>query len=480
VVAPSLRALVSSLIDTGSLRRIEREVDPSWEPACLAKWMFQNFPDASRFGFLFEQVKGSRIPLAFGVIGASRQHYARAIGGAANEINPRIVAALRSPVAPVVVERAVVHDVVLEGDNADIGLLPVPVWTPGKDIGPYITATVTTRNAQSSSQNIGIYRTQVSGPRDLTVNLSPGRQGTANVASFTERALPAPIAWIIGPDPAVTVASVANLPPGRSEFEFAGGLGSAPVELVRARTVDLLVPANAEIVIEAIIEPDRTGLEGPFGEFAGYMGPTGPRPIARVTAITHRSNPVYHAFSSQMPPSESTILQGLTNAGYLLKVLQDDIGESSVRDIVIDETFGGLLGHAIVAMKTRYPAHGKKIGRIIADISPLKRVTVVDTDIDIRDPSHVDWALNVRFNPVRDAVIIDDVQFGNIDPSVEHLNGRPQRGSKIVIDATEKTSLGTYSLPSKDYMDRALEIWRELELPEFEISRRMILNLERP
>jgi UbiD family decarboxylase len=470
---------MSTLIDTGSLRRIEREVDPSWEPACLAKWMFQNIPAAKRFGFLFERVKGSRIPLAFGVLGASRDHYARAIGTAADEINPRIVAALRSPVAPVVVGEAVVHDVVLEGDDADVGILPVPIWTPGKDVGPYITSTVTTRNAHSSTQNIGIYRTQVSGPRELTVNLSPGRQGTANVASFTERGVPAPIAWIIGPDPAVTVASVANLPPGRSEFEFAGGLASAPIDLVRAKTVDLLVPANAEIVIEAVIEPSRTGIEGPFGEFAGYMGPSGPRPIATVTAITHRHNPVYHAFSSQMPPSESTILQGFTNAGYILKVLQDDIGEASVHDIVIDETFGGLLGHAIVAMKTRYPAHGKKVGRIIADISPLKRVTIVDTDIDIRDPSHVDWALNVRFNPVRDTVIIDDVQFGNIDPSVEHINGRPQRGSKIVIDATEKTSPGTYSLPSKDYMVRALELWRELALPEFEISRRTVLNLER-
>jgi 4-hydroxy-3-polyprenylbenzoate decarboxylase len=477
---PTFRELIATLEKKGRLKRITRPVDPAWEAGCLVKWLYQAVPDERRFGFLFENVKGSKIPLAVGLIGSSTDAYATALGVPPDEINATWVAALRKPLAPVSTATASSQEIVQRGEDARLSDLPIPVWTPGKDPGPYVTSLVITRNANTGIQNVGVYRTQVRDPHHLIVNLSPGRQGTMSAASYTDQNRPAPIAWVIGAEPALALSAVANLPYGVDECEIAGALAERPIELVKAKTIDLMVPANAEIIIEGEVLCGQMEREGPFGEFAGYMGHIGPRPLVRVTAITHRCDPIYYGFSSQMPPSESTVMQSLTNAGVILKVLRHDLGEIAVRDVFVDLTFGGLLGHGIVAMKPRYPGHGKRVGRLVADMTPLKRVTVVDDDVDIRDPSHIEWALNARFDPVKDSVIIDDVNFGNIDPSVTQINGRPGPGSKLVIDATEKTSPGTFSLPTKDHMMRAQALWSELGLPALDVPKRLRLRLDRP
>jgi UbiD family decarboxylase len=225
-------------------------------------------------------------------------------------------------------------------------------------------------------------------------------------------------------------------------------------------------------------------MEGPFGEFAGYMGPVDRRPVVRITAITHRKNPFYYGYTSQMPPSESTTIQSLTNAGILLKTLRYDLGEVTVSDVFIDQTFGGLLAHAIIAMKPGYPAHSKKVGRLAADISSIKRVTVVDDDVDIRDHTHVDWAMNSRYNPARDTILIDDIYLRTkagescIDPSVFSRTSQSTMGSKIVCDATLKSDSGPFSLPSKEIMMKALDVWKQLGLPKFEIPKRAKLRIE--
>jgi UbiD family decarboxylase len=187
----------------------------------------------------------------------------------------------------------------------------------------------------------------------------------------------------------------------------------APVNMVKAKTVDLLVPADAEIIIEGEIHPGETDTEGPFGEVAGFMGPIRQSPVVRITAITHRKNPIYYGYTSQMPPSESTTIQSLTNAGVMLKTLRYDLGELCVSDVFIDLTYGGVLGHAMIAMKPGYPGHAKKVGRLVAGMQhKVKRVTVVDDDIDIRDSIHIDWAMNARYNASRDTVLIDEVSSG--------------------------------------------------------------------
>lgn len=474
-----LREYLAVLEQQGLVRRVSQEVDASWEIGCLVKWGFQALPADVRFGFLFDNVKGSDIPVATGALGASEAAYAVGLGVEPGDINAKWEDALCNPVAPVTVDAAPCQEVVLEGDAVDIGILPVPVWTPGKDAGPYITSVVVTSDATTGVQNYGVYRTQVLGPDRLVCNLSPGRQGGSCVQSWHARGEPAPVAFVIGAEPAMYYAAVTSLPYAVDEATLAGGLKGEPLEQVQGRTVDLAIPARTEIVIEGLIYPDDIADEGPFGEFAGYMGPVGPRPVVRVTAITHRTKPIFYGLASQIPPSESTTMQSLTHAGQLMKMLRHDLGEGTVTDVFIDKTYGGLLAHAIVAVRQGAPGNGKRIGRLVASVSPCKRVTVVDQDVDIRDPVHLEWALNSHYDPVRDTVIIDDVFVPmHMDPSVRVRGGNTDPGSKVVVDATRSIDAGVLSIPERDIMERALKTWEKAELPEFETPKRLNLRLD--
>ncbi len=476
----TMRDFLAALEKKGLLRRIAKPVDRMWEPAALAKWMYQALPAEKRFGMYFEKVTGSGIPLVTGALGANTATYATALGIEPEAINDAWVNACRNPTRPKVVEKALCQEVVLRGKDVRLSYLPIPVWTPGKDVGPYITTNTVTKDHDSGIQNMGVYRTQVRDETSVVSNLAPGRQGYINTLTWTDKGKVAPIAWVIAAPPAVHLATVANMPYGADEIDIAGGMTGAPIEMVKCKTVDLLVPADAEIIIEGEIHPGETDMEGPFGEFAGYMGPVERRPAVRITAITHRRDPIYYGYTSQMPPSESTTIQSLTNAGVMLKLLRYDLGENTVSDVFIDLTFGGLLAHAIIAMKPGYPAHSKKVGRLVAAMSPIKRVTVVDDDIDIRDHSHVEWAMNARYNPTRDTDLINDVYFPiNMDPSVRSRTSQSTMGSKVVCDATLKIDAGTFSLPPKEIMMKALALWKDVGLPEFDIPKRAKLRIER-
>ena len=305
---------------------------------------------------------------------------------------------------------------------------------------------------------------------------SPNRQGYHYSRTYLDQGKPAPIAWVVATEPVIHLAAVANMPLGVDEITVAGGLKGEPIELVKAKTVDLMVPANAEIIIEGEVL-DEMDEEGPFGEFAGYMGLVGDKPVVRITAITHRKDAIYYGYSSQMPPSESTVIQSLANAPVLLKRLRHDFGETSVRDIFIDLTFGGLLAHCMVSMKPVVPGHAKRIGRLIADMTSIKRITIFDENVDIHDPLHVEWALNCHYNPARDTVIIEDIYAG-LDPSLRIVNGVKELGSKVVIDATQSVDAGELSLPSKDMMMKALDVWKNAGLPEFDIPQRVKYRLD--
>jgi UbiD family decarboxylase len=480
MICENLRDALVDLEQRRNIIRVSKIVDVSWEVACLVKWMFQAFEERNRYGLWFENVAGYDIPVVVGALGPSVDIYAHILGIRPDEINSTWERALIHPIAPVTVTSGACQETVLLQDGKMLDRLPIPTWTPGKDVGPYITTPVVTVNAHTHRQNMGFYRTRVRDATSVVGNLNPGRQGFLNTCTWTEQGLAAPIAWIIGAPPVVQYAATANLPWGSDEIEVAGGVLGKPVKLVKAKTIDLLIPADAEIVIEGEIHPGETDIEGPFGEFAGYMGPVAQKPLARITAITHRKNPIYCAMTSQMPPSESTIVQSLTNAGVVQKMLRHDLGEYTVQDVYIDQTFGGLMAHAIVAMTPRYPGHAKKVGRMVADCTPLKRITVVDPDVDIRDSNHVEWAMNSRFDPARDTEIIEDVFFPmGMDPSIRVKDGTSDPGSKIVIDATETIDAGLFSLPSKEKMSAALNSWREAGLPEFSIPKRARLRIDR-
>lgn len=475
-----IRDYMGALEAKGKLRRIGKGVDHTWELSCLARWMFQALPEEKRFGLLFEQVKGFDTPVMTGIIGASREVYAIALETEPDQINKKWVQALLNPIPPKAVRTAACQEVVHLGEEVDLNTVPIPVWTPGKDAAPYITSITLSRDEETGIQNASVYRAMVRDGRHLVVNLAPARHGTLCYESYVKKDKPAPFAWVIGAEPVVHLASVANVTYGIDEISIAGGLKGGPVDVVKAKTVDLLVPANAEFIIEGEFPPGEFAEEGPFGEFAGYMGPAGQKPLAKITAITHRKDPIYYGYISQMPPSESTTLQSLSNAGLIMKMLRHDLGYETVTDVHIDLTYGGMLAHGIISMKPQYPGHAKRVGRSVANETQLKRVTVVDDDIDIRDPMHMDWAMNSRMNAANDTIIIDDVFSSAIlDPTVRVRGGEAEMSSKIVIDATEKGEDKTFSFPPTDLMMKALDAWKEIGLPDFQIPKRTKFLLDR-
>jgi UbiD family decarboxylase len=469
----TMRDFLAALETKGLLRRVSRPVDPLHELAPLAKWIYHGLPAEQRFGLYFESVKGHDIPVVTAALGANSASYAAALGVEVDGINQAWAKAGRNLIPPRIVDEGLCQEVVMTGNDVRLSYLPIPVWTPGKDKAPYITTMTVTKDLDTGIQNLGVYRTMVLDERSVVPNLVPGRQGYINTQTWTGKGKSAPIAWVIAAPPAVHLAGVANLPYDADEIDLAGGMMGAPVPMVKCKTVDLLVPADAEIIIEGEIQPGETEIEGPFGESDGYMGPIMPRPLVRITAITHRKHPIYYGYTSQMPPSESTTIQSLTNAGILFKTLRHDLGETGVTDVFIDLNYAGSRGHAIIAMKPGLPGHSMRAGRLAATLQhSLKRVTVVDDDIDIRDPVHVDWAISTRFSPSRDTVLMDPVVS-----EVDVLRGSTL--SKIICDATLKTNAGTISLPSKEVMMSALAMWKEIGLPEFTIPKRTQLRIDR-
>lgn len=311
------------------------------------------------------------------------------------------------------------------------------------------------------------------------MNLAPGRGGHGQCTTWWAEGEAAPIAWVIGAEPAFQAAAVATLPAGVQEMGIAGGLQGTPVELVKCLNSDIMVPANAEIIIEGVLEPGEITAEGPFGENLGFMNPGSDKPVATITAVTRRKDAIYYGISSQMPPSESTVLQSHANAALTLKIIRHDLGERQVHDLHYDLTYGGQMAHGIIAMSPHYQGHAMKIGRLAAEVSSLKRVTVVDEDVDIRDPIHLDWAMNTRYNPSRDTVIIENIFMRNaMDPSIEAVDG-VKLGSKVVIDATRSVPEVDFSLPPRETMERARESWKEAGLPDFDIPKRARLRIEK-
>ena len=469
----TMRELIELLESRGKLHRVKKEVDPSWEIACMARWVYQGFPMQDRFALLFENVKGSSMSVVTPLIGASRDVYAMALATTPDQIHNRWLHALRNPLNPVVVSASPAQEVVSERSEVDLSRLPVPIWTPGKDRGPCITALVFTRDHDSGVQNIGTYRCQIQSKTRVTLNTNPGRQAFQNYQSYAQRGKPAPVALALGCEPAVHAAAAGALPKGVDEITAAGGFKGSPVEMVKARTSDLLVPASAEIVLEGFLDPEGRMTEHAFGEFAGYMGSTGPRPFFEVHCITHRADPVYYGYISQHPPSESTLIQGQANECVMHKMLVDDWGEVTVRDVAMNQTHGGLLGLIIVQMKPMYPGHAKHVGRMLAEMGVFfKTIMVVDEDIDIRRQQHLDMAINSRVNFQRDLIVIKDV-FQAYDPSSEQ-----GIGSQLVIDATHKGTYPDLSLPPKELLYKGYESWQKAGLPNFEIPDWMERMLE--
>lgn len=480
----SLRDYLGQLDEAGMLRRVSVEVDPTWEIGAIMRHLFSNA--TSRYAVLFENVKGADYPCLVGAFSPSRAATALALD-AASDRPEDVFAACRRGFAnltePVEIDRseAKCKQVVLQGDEVDLGRLPIPTWSAGRDAGPYITCgSSITADPDTGVQNMGVYRLQVKGARKTAFGAGytdgmddyPADRGAVHhYQKYEARGQAMPVAVALGNDPVIFLASAFRGPIGYDEIRLAGGLRGTGIEVVRAETSDLLVPANSELIIEGVVRPGVREPEGPVGEAAGYMtGTNAARLVLEVSCITMREGAIVQGLLAQMPPAEASLLLGVFHEATIFKRLKEDIGIPGILDVAHLRASGNL--HLVVKMRPSYAGHqvhvlnaawtalkgGTTTGKIIA---------VVDDDIDIENPSSVLWAYATRVRPDRDVYIVPNTPIAHGDLSVadDHSSHRGRPGSRLLIDATKKYHYPDVALPLPEYSDRVKDRWAEYGLP---------------
>lgn len=478
-----LQSYLTFLESAGRLRRVHAPVDKDWEIACIARWAMESMPSEQSYAILFEQVKDYAVPVAVNLY-ASHALYAKALGVAPEAVLQKWATALTSPQQPIPVETAPAQEVVETSATASLLSIPAPVWTPGRDAGPYLSAgNVITKDPDTGVQNLGNYRVQIHDAQRAGLFFGSRMQhGAIHCAKYHERGKPMPVAIVVGAPPAVNFAAAAKTEYGVDELTIAGGLTGAGVAVVRGMTADLWVPAHAECVIEGWVSPGAQQLEGPFGEALGYMDSAAPAAVMQVTAITHRRAPVHHGYVQQLPPSDGHIVMELGVLGPLWYYLTCKLGLRGLRDLAILRGSAGL--SALVAQVERSAAaHATQIGRVLAKIGFGQRfIYLVDEDLDIRDPETLNWGLSTRIDPERDITIVPHAQSFQVDPAVlaraaaegDLVSVPPYRSSLAIIDATVKCPVPEVSLPGRSLMEKVLTKWPEFGLPPIVPRQRLI------
>ena len=338
--------------------------------------------------------------------------------------------------APKVVKSAACQEIVWEGNDVDLAKLPIQTCWPG-DVAPLITwGLVVTRGPHKVRQNLGIYRQQVLARNKLIMRWLPHRGGALDFRDhcLTHPGQPFPIAVALGADPATILGAVTPVPDSLSEYQFAGLLRGGKTEVTKCIGSDLQVPAYAEIVLEGVIHPEETALEGPFGDHTGYYNEQEKFPVFTVERITMRRNPIYHSTYTGKPPDEPAIL-GVALNEVFVPLLQKQFPE--IADFYLPPE-GCSYRMAVVSLKKQYPGHAKRvmfgIWSFLRQFMYTKFIVVVDDDINIRDWKEVIWAITTRVDPSRDTLLVDNTPIDYLD-FASPVSGL---GSKMGIDATNK------------------------------------------
>lgn len=484
-----LRSYLAALEGRGKLIRVGQPVNKDTEMHPLVRLQFRGLPEAERRAFFFEQVFDSTarrydIPVVVGCTAGSREIYAIGMQvDRPDQINQKWAEAQKNPIPPVRVERGAVHENIRTGADLEraggLGMLPIPISTPGFDNAPYTSASHwLSRDPETARYNLGNYRGQVKDPLRIGCNAGMSQDMWGHWERYRARGEPMPAALVLGVTPNLSYCATAKLPRDVDEYHVAGGIAGRPVELVRCKTIDLEVPAHAEIVVEGIIPTDALEFEGPFGEFPGYMATTETTLFMNVTAITYRNSPIYESFLSQFPPSESSVLRGVAKESILMKLLREDRGISNVLKVALHESTGSW-GLTVIQIKEPKPGQVEEIFSAIPPRLYSKTMVVVDDDIDPWDADSVNWALAFRFQPMRD-VRMKPMHEMSLDPSIadpetestmDKLEKKETRASCMMIDATRKWPYSPTSLPKREYMERALAMWEEMGLPPLKLRQ---------
>jgi UbiD family decarboxylase len=462
----------------GLLIRIDRPIDKDTELHPLVRWQFLGgLREDERRAFLFTNVvdaKGRRydIPVAVGAYAASPRIYAQGMGKSVEEIGKTWLNAIAQPIPPVTSPGARCQEVVITGEElkrpgGGLAMLPVPISSPGFDSAPYLTATLcVTRDPENGIQNMGTYRAALKATDRLAVRMvarTPGAGGYQHWLKYRDRKELMPIAIVLGTPPVVFFTGPQKLAMDTDELAVAGGLAGTAIRKTKCVTIDLDVPADAEIVIEGLIDPNVLEPEAPFGESNGYVALEAFNMPMRVTAITHKKSPVFTSIISQVTPSESSVVKKVAYEPLFLTHLRDALSLKTVKRVVMHEPLTNLRPVIFVQFARGTPR--TEVWRGLTGATSLrpecgKIVIAVSEDIDPESPDAIFWSLAYRMTPA------EDVQITRYRGGVQGSQYRPGHSeSTMLIDATQKEPLAPLALPTKEFMEKARGIWEELKLP---------------
>src|SRR5215831_7591771 len=417
----------------GDFEIVSRAVDPRFEITALVVKLERE--GKRRPVLLFENVKGTRFPVLTN-LHASRPRLAAAMNAAPEATQATYLRAMEKPVVPKLVPSGPVHDVVLEGDQVNLYELPQIVHHEG-DAGAYVTAAISFAKDPT---------------RDTTsIHLTTGEHLWEFERIAEARDEPLPLALVIGVHPAIALGALAIGSIDEDERGIMGGLLGEPLELVKCRTSDVLVPAHAELVLECEILPRERTPEGPFGEFTGYSLGERQREIVHVRAITHRRDALFQDIT--VAHLDHMLLSTIPMEANLFRAVRAMV--PSVKAVRVPGPFT-----CFVSIEQRIPGQGKNaiLAALGADLY-MKRIVVVDEDVDVFDDRQVNWAIATRCQPDRDITIITNARGSDLDPSARDDGHTAKWG----VDATAKPSLAAYTPRHRVPAD----VWKRIDLKDF-------------
>ena len=479
---PDLHEHLEELKKRGLLLTVDRPIDKDAELHPLVRWQYVGgVEEHERRAFLFTNVVDGRgrrykFPVVVGAFAGNREIYCIGMRTAAEEVQRKWDHAIANPLPPRIVDNAPCQEIVVEGEalkgeGNGLDCLPIPVSTPGYDSAPTLTATnVITRDPETGVQNHGTYRAGLKAPDRCVVRMATRVGGAGGYQHYLKHQRRGdktmPCAIVLGAPPCVAFVAPMKLPLGLDEIGVAGAVVGQPINVVRARTVDLLVPAEAEIVIEGLIDTEYLEPEGPFGESHGHISLEEFNMPMRVTAITHRRNAVVASYISQVTPSESSAIKRVSYEPMFLSHLRNTLGVRGVKRVTLHERMTALRRIVLVTVEKGTPR--TEIWRALAGASSFKAdcgkiCIAINDDIDPENSDAVFWAIAFRMNPVKDLQVLDYRSPGH-GPEREHEAERED--ATLLMDATMKEELPPLALPKQEYMERARKLWEELGLPK--------------
>src|SRR3984885_12179591 len=424
------RDFLDALQKAGELLELDRFVSPELD---VAKAMKKS-ASVSGPAIVFKN-NGTTFPLVGGIYN-TRAECLIALQTTEKDAFDRVLKGMASRIPPVMVADGPVHENVITGEAIDTDKLPIAKYSPD-DGGRYITAgIVVSKDPETGVPDIGHYRFEVIDKQIFSFLALPNHRFARNMAKARRMGHTTfNAALLIGVDPVIAYTCPIQVPAGTNDFEVAGGMRGAALELVRCKTIDVEVPARAELVFELEVDFSQEAFEGPLGEFTGYYAPGSKKPIARIKAITHRNGAYFQALLTGVPPTENHFLKQLPYEASYFAMLKAQ--HPTLTNVAIPAS-GGVAFYVVMSMKQRYAGEARHaILSTIASSQRPKMVVVVDPDIDVRNPDQVEWAIAFRSQPGRDVIIVNDLPGGTLDPSVNAslpLNRRV--GSAMGIDAT--------------------------------------------